>query len=180
MGRGRGEDLDVAGLREIGKRTDEVATEASSVRLAQSTVRRDIKPRELGAALVRCLREATNVVLGSRDLVVDVLERADIDVTIGKLLDQNRRQPDDDAVRHARISKVVQKHEERQVGAEDGFLDPLLTMRPATRSAAVGKMRMKREYERTHTRILAAPGWRLAATFASLWSDRCLIARRPA
>ena len=113
MGRGRGEDLDVAGLREIGKRTDEVATEAPSVRLAQSTVRRDIKPRELGAALVRCFGESAHVVLGPRDLIVDVFQRADVDVAVGELLDENRGEPDDDAIRHPGSTEVVQEHEQR-------------------------------------------------------------------
>lgn len=59
-------------------------------------------------------------------------------------------------------------------------MDPFLTVWPAAGAPAVGKVRMERQNERTHTRILAAPGWRLAATFASLWSDRCLIARQAA
>src|ERR1700716_1363788 len=42
MGRGRREDLDVTGFREVGERADEVTAEACSVGLAQPTVRADI------------------------------------------------------------------------------------------------------------------------------------------
>src|SRR5207237_2903062 len=80
MGRRRGEDLDVARLREIRERADEVPTKTRSVCLSQPAVRADVEARELRAALIRRFRKAANVVLGSRDLVVDVFERADVDV----------------------------------------------------------------------------------------------------
>src|SRR5437870_11270938 len=37
-------------------------------------------------------------------------------------------------------------------------MNPFLTVRPAAGAPAVGKVRMERQNERTHTRILAAPG----------------------
>src|SRR5207253_5184429 len=108
MGRRRGEDLDVARLREIRERADEVPTKTRSVCLSQPAVRADVEARELRAALIRRFRKAANVVLGSRDLVVDVFERADVDVTVGKLFDQDGREPDNHPVRDTGLGKVVQ------------------------------------------------------------------------
>ena len=103
----------MAGLREIGECTDEVATKAASVRLAKSTVRADIKPRELRATLIRCFGESAHIVLGPRDLIVDVFERADVDVAVGQLLDQDWGEPDDDAIGDPGTTQVMQEHEQR-------------------------------------------------------------------
>lgn len=150
----RREDLDVARLGEIGKRADEIPTESRSVRLAQPTVRAHIELRELGAALIRSVGEAAHVGLGPRDLIVDVLDRANVDVAIGELLDQDRRKPYDDAIRNARIPEVVQEDEQREICPKYGLMYPFLTVRPSARPAGIRKVRMQREDERTHTRIL--------------------------
>src|SRR6267378_4219194 len=131
VGRGRGEDLDVARLREVGKGAHEVATEPRSVRLPQPTVRADIEPRDLGPTLIRCVGEPANVGLGPCDLIVDVLDGADIDVTVGELLDEDRREPDDDPIPHARIPEVVQQDEQWEICPKDGLVYPFLTVRPS-------------------------------------------------
>ena len=136
MCRSGGEDLDVARLREIGEGADEVATEASLVRLAQAAIRTDVEIGELGSTGVLCVGEAPNVLLGAQDLIVDVLERADVDVTVAELLDEHRREPDDDAIRDLRVAKIVEEHEQRQICAEHRLVDPLLTVRPPARAAA--------------------------------------------
>jgi len=137
--RGR-EDLDVSGLREIGERTDEVATEARSVRVPQATVGTDVEVGELGPSLIGRIGEASNVPLRADDLIVDVLERADVDVAIGQLLDEDGREPNDHPVRDARVSKIVQEDEQGQIRAEHRLVDPLLAVRPAPGAAAVRKM----------------------------------------
>src|SRR5713226_1041511 len=147
MGRGRREDLDVAGLRQVGERADEVSTEACSVRLAQTTVRADIKVGELSMRAIARVGEAPKVFPGAYDLIVDVLERANVDIAVGELLDQDRREPNDDAIRHARISEVVEQGEEREICPEDRLMYPFLTVRPPARAARVRKVRMEREDE---------------------------------
>ena len=104
--------------------------------------------------MIRCFGEPANVVLGPRDLIVDVLDRADVDVTVGELLDEDRRKPDDDAIRHPRIPEVVQQHEQWQICPEDGLVYPFLTVRPSACPAGIRKVRVERQDERAHTRIL--------------------------
>jgi hypothetical protein len=104
--------------------------------------------------LVRRLGEAANVGLGSRDLIVDVLDGANVDVTVGELLDQDRRESDDDPIWDASIPEVVQQDEQREICPEDGLMYPFLTVRPSPRATGIRKVRMEREDERTHTRIL--------------------------
>ena len=53
------------------------------------------------------------------------------------------------------VAKVVQQHEQRQIRAEDGLVDPLLAVRPAARAAAVRQMRMQRENEGAHRYLLS-------------------------
>jgi hypothetical protein len=106
-------------------------------------------------ALVRRVREPPKILLRADDLIVDVLERADVDVTVGELLDEDRRQPDDDAIRNPRVPQIVQQHEERKVRAEHGLVDPLLAVRPAPRTAAIGQMRVQRENECPHRYVLS-------------------------
>src|SRR6266566_2972255 len=180
VGRGRGEDLDLSGLGEIGERADEVATEPRSVRLAQTTVRADIELGELGMRAIARIGEAPMVFLGADDLIVDVLQGANVDVVVGELLNQDRREPDDDAIGHARVSEIVKEDKERKVCPEDRLVYPFLTVGPSARAAGVRKVRMERQNERAHSRILwqRRRGGCGPSAFASLCTDRFTIARQ--
>src|SRR2546426_1259508 len=181
MGRGRREDLDVAGLREVGEGTDEVAAEACFVRLAQATVRADIKLGERGVCAIVRVGETPEVSLGADDLIVDVLQGANVDVVVGELLDQDRREPDNDAIGHARVSEVVKEDKEREICPENRLVYPFLTVGPSARAAGIRKVRMERQNERAHSRILwqRRRGGSRASLFASLCTDRFAIARQP-
>ena len=157
MGRGRGEDLDLSGLGEIGKRADEVVTEPRSVRLAQTTVRTDIELGELGMRAIARIGEAPMVFLGADDLIVDVLQGANVDVVVGELLDQDRREPDDDAIGHARVSEVVKEDKEREICPEDRLVYPFLTVGPSACAAGIRKVRMERQDECAHA-LNSVPG----------------------
>src|SRR5438034_2183752 len=150
MGRGRREDLDVTSLREVGERADEVSAEACSVRLAQTTVRADVELGELGMSAIARVDEAPTVVLGADDLIVDVLRGANVDVVVGELLDQDRGEPDDDAIGHARTSEVVKQDKEREICPEDRLVYPFLTVGPSACTAGIRKVRMERQDECAH------------------------------
>ena len=97
----------MAAPREIRERADEVAAEAPDIRLAQAAIGAEIEVGERGASMVPGIDESSPVLLGPSDLVIDVLEIADVDVVIGQLLDQDRGQADDDPVRDAGFAKVL-------------------------------------------------------------------------
>ena len=155
MGRGRGEDLHMAGPCEVGERADEIAPEARAIRLAQPAKRVDVEARERRAGMIVGVDEPAYVPLGAAHLVVDVLEIAHVDVVVGELLEQDRREADDDAERDTRVAQIVEQHEERQVRTEHRLVDPFLAVRPATRAAAVRQMRVEGEHEGSHEAILA-------------------------
>src|SRR6266850_4959701 len=152
MGRGRREDLDMAGLREVSERTNQVAAEACSVCVAQPGIRADIELGERGMRTIVRVGEAPKVSLGADNLIVDVLERAYVDVVVGELLDQDRREPNDDAIRHTRVSEIVEQDEEREICSEDRLVYPFLTVRPPARPAGIRKVRMERQDEGPHAR----------------------------
>src|SRR5437763_5905328 len=130
----------MAAPREIRERADEVAAEAPDIRLAQAAIGAEIEVGERGASMVPGIDESSPVLLGPSDLVIDVLESADVDGVMGQLLDQDRGQADDDPVWDAGFAKVLSQHEQRQICAEHGFVDPLLAVRPTARAAAVRQM----------------------------------------
>src|SRR5438094_4967123 len=180
MERGCREDRAVTGLREVADRADEVSAEACSVRLAQTTVRADIELGELGMRAIARVDEAPTVVLGADDLIVDVLQGANVDVVVGELLDQDRGEPDDDAIGHARVSEVVKEDKEREICSEDRLVYPFLTVGPSARAPGIRKVRMERQNERAHSRILwqRRRGGSRASLFARLCTDRFTIARQ--
>ena len=150
MRRRGGEDLDVPAPRKIRERANQIASEADSVSLTEAAERGEIEVGERGAPRVALLHEAGRVPLRAANLVVDVLEVANVDVVIGKLLEEDRRQSDDDAVAHALRTEIVKQHEERQVRSEHRFVDPLLAVRPAAGASAVRQVRVQCEDERSH------------------------------
>ena len=158
--------------REIGERADKVAPEAMQVRIAEPPVRREIEVGERRAPGVVGIDETSHVSLGSPDLVVDVLEVANVHVVIRELLEQHRRQPDDHPIVDARLAQVVEKDEERKIGPEHGLVDPLLAMRPPSGPAAIRQVRVQGENKGSHSRIL----WH-GAVVAMLCRVRCLFAR---
>src|SRR6266550_1605221 len=151
MCRSRGEDLDVPAAREIGERADEIAPEPSGVGLAKPTVGREIEVGERSAARVAGVDETADVLFRAADLVVDVLEIANVDVVIRELLEQHRREADDDPVGDARIAQVVKEAEQREVGAEHGLVDPLLAVRPPASPTTVGEVRVQGENKGSHS-----------------------------
>src|SRR2546427_3444587 len=128
MRRRGGEDLDVPAPRKIRERANQIASEADSVSLTEAAERGEIEVGERGAPRVALLHEAGRVPLRAANLVVDVLEVANVDVVIGKLLEEDRRESDDDAVAHALRTEIVKQHEERQVRSEHPFVGPLLAV----------------------------------------------------
>ena len=121
------------------------------------------------------------VFLGANDLIVDVLQGANVDVVVGELLDQDRREPDDDAIGHARVSEVVKEDKEREICPEDRLVYPFLTVGPSARAPGIRKVRMERQNECAHSRILwqRRRGGSRASLFAGLCTDRFTIARQP-
>jgi len=76
----------------------------------------------------------------------------------------------------------VQQDEEREICPENRLVYPFLTVWPSPRAAAVWKVRVERENEGAHARILSQ-GRRLGSpprAFAMLFPDRFVIAQRPA
>ena len=137
MRRGGGEDLDLAGPREVGERPDDVAVEPLDERALQPSIRAAV---ELGDGLPgRRSRDAEvpGVELRAADLIVRVRDEARADVRIRELFDERRGQPDGEPVAHALGAEVVQQHEQRQVRAEDRLVDPFLAVRPAAGAADV-------------------------------------------
>src|SRR5436309_10325306 len=104
---------------------------------------RQIEQRERASVRLAIPAEPLHVLLGALDLIVAVLDEAVIDVRIRELLEQRRREADGHAEGDARIAEIVEQAEERQVGPEDRLVDPLLAVRPATRTSRVRQMRMQ-------------------------------------
>src|SRR5712692_674774 len=142
--------------RERRERADDVTAVAPHVRLAVRAEQRRVEGRERRALQTAVAHEAPDVAVGACDLVVAVLDEAHIDVPIRQLLDERRRETDGDLVAHALIAQVVKQSEEREVRAQDRFVDPLLAMRPAPRATGVRQVRMEHERECLgHYRMMA-------------------------
>ena len=142
--RSRREDLDVTCGREVCERRDHVAPEPEQEGLAECPVR---PPVELGELPPRERRRLHAVPVRAGYLVVDVLEKALLDLAVRELLEERRRETDGDAVRHVVLAQVVERDEERQVGPQDRLVDPLFTVRPATGAADEREVRMQDEEE---------------------------------
>src|ERR1700716_800036 len=115
MRRTRREDLDVSRAREIGEGTDDVAREAADVRVSMRAEEREVEHRDAAALGVPVPSEALHILIGSLDLIGEVLEEAVIDVGIGELLEERRREPDRHAIRDAGVTQIVEQAEEWQV-----------------------------------------------------------------
>ena len=99
----RRKDLDVARTREVGEGADDIATEPSYVGVTVRTEERCIEHRERAACRVAVAPETLRVLIGALDLIVAVLDEAMVDVGVGQLLEQWRRESD----RHAIADAVV-------------------------------------------------------------------------
>ncbi len=152
------EDLDVPRAREVGERAGDVAVEARDVRRPERAVDVRVERRELASVRVALRLEALAVGVSPADLVVDVLDRPVDDVAVGELIEEDRRDADRHAERHVRGAQIVQRGEDREVRAEHGLVDPLLSVRPAAGAARVRQVRMQHEREGVrHRPILSAP-----------------------
>ena len=137
----------MARLRERRERADEIAAEPPQIRVPVRAIETGVEARERCTVRVAVTFEATDVGIGALDLIVAVLDEPRVDVVVRELLDERRREPDRDLVRDIVVAQVVQQPQERQVGAEDRLVHPLLAVRPATSAARVRQVRMKDESE---------------------------------
>ena len=145
--RGAREDLDVSGAREVRERADEIALE-SAAELAQEL--RDVigvLRRERLEGVLAELGEAAHILFGAMLLIFRVILEPFDDVRVRDLLEEHRREADRELERDARVTEVVQHRGEREISADDRFVQPLLAVRPAPRVARVREMAVQDEGE---------------------------------
>ena len=137
----------MSGAREVRERADEIALE-SAAELAQEL--RDVigvLRRERLEGVLAELGEAAHILFGAMLLIFRVILEPFDDVRVRDLLEEHRREADRELERDARVTEVVQHRGEREISADDRFVQPLLAVRPAPRVARVREMAVQDEGE---------------------------------
>lgn len=177
MGRRRGRDLHVAGFLQALEGAHQVSVEAFVVRSEDRRMLFAVETREPSEVVVPFGAVALRVPFSRRAELAHVFVQMLVDERVPKLFDQNRSQANGELEGHGLIAEVPERLQQRNVAPGSGFMDPVLTVRPAASLPTVGEVGVedKREGALFHTTIVA---WGSPAVPPARSSYEAAIARR--
>ncbi len=129
VGGGAGDDLDQAGVVEVAKAFDDVAAEGSEI-VEGGGEEAAPEAGGLGEVEVAGLDEVGLVFPRGDDLASEIFGELGDEVGMAELLEQNRREVDDEVGGDSVSLEVGEDAEQRKVGLCGGLVQPLDAVRP--------------------------------------------------